>query len=141
VTEGANTTREWLIGVQDAVFNRADLDAYDRCFAPGYVRHAEDHDYTRDEYREVIAALHQAFPDLQTEFGEVVSEPPRVGFRWVSRGTHAAAYFGVPPTQRAISASGITISRISNGLITEEWASWNKLSLLHALGIVPITRQ
>jgi predicted ester cyclase len=45
---------------------------------------------------------------------------------------------GVPPTHKRITATGITISRLEGGRIVEEWASWNKVSVLHTLGIIPI---
>jgi predicted ester cyclase len=139
VADEDGSDREWLMGIQDAIFNGRDLDAFDRYFAPDFVRHAEDRDYSRGEYREVLAALHDGFADLDTSFTEVTVELPRVAFRWTGRGTHTGYYFGVPPTQREVTATGLTITRIADGQIVEEWASWNKLSLLHALGILPIS--
>jgi predicted ester cyclase len=46
---------------------------------------------------------------------------------------------GVPPTYRSITFSGMTISRFDpDGRIAEDWASWNRVSVLHSLGIVPL---
>lgn len=116
-----------------------DLSAIADYFAGDYVRHSSDGgDYTRDDFRGVLEALHRGFPDLDVEVQDVVADRDRVAYRWRSTGTHRGEYYGVPPTQRRIVASGITFGQVSGGKITEEWASWNKLSLLHNLGIIPI---
>jgi predicted ester cyclase len=48
---------------------------------------------------------------------------------------------GVPPTHKRVTAEGLTISRFSDGRIAEEWASWNKVAVLHRLGIFPIDQR
>jgi hypothetical protein len=44
----------------------------------------------------------------------------------------------VPPTHQRIVATGITFAQVRDGKLAEEWASWNKVSVLHNLGIIPI---
>lgn len=116
-----------------------DLTAIAAYFADDYIRHSSDGgDYTRDDFKGVLEALHTGFPDLEVEVQDVVANGDRVAYRWRSMGTHRGEYYGVPPTQRRIVASGITFGQVSGGKIAEEWASWNKVSLLHNLGIIPI---
>ncbi|MBS1881255.1 MAG: ester cyclase [Actinobacteria bacterium] len=115
------------------------LEAMPEFFAEDYVRHSSEGDYDRDQFGEILAALHAGFPDLASSTEETVAEGDRVAYRWVSDGTHAAEYLGVPPTNRRVRATGITISRFGpDGRIVEDWSSWNKTSVLHALGIVPL---
>jgi predicted ester cyclase len=46
---------------------------------------------------------------------------------------------GVPPTHRPVTFGGITISRFDDdGRIVEDWASWDRVTVLHRLGIVPL---
>lgn len=111
---------------------------FDRYFAEDYVRHADEGQYTRSGYREVIRELHTAFPDLDATLSEIVADGDRVAYRWVSTGIHEGVYMGVPATHRRVTATGLTISRFADGKIVEEWASWNKVSVLHRLGIIPI---
>jgi hypothetical protein len=48
---------------------------------------------------------------------------------WTFRGTHTAAgYGGLPPTGARIEVRGITIWRIVDGKIREEWTSMDQLS-------------
>lgn len=115
------------------------LDAMERYFADDYVRHSSEGDYTRDGFRDVLAALHAGFPDLVSTIEDTVVEGDRIAYRWRSEGTHLGEYMGVPATGKRVTAAGIAISRIgADGRIAEDWASWNKVSVLHALGIIPI---
>jgi predicted ester cyclase len=42
-----------------------------------------------------------------------------------------------PPTGRQVELKGITISRIEGGKIVEDWDSYDNLSFLQQLGLVP----
>src|SRR5438093_673588 len=103
--------RAFLQQAWDVIDGQRSLEAMDYYFAPDYVRHAGDGDYTREEFRDLLAALYEAFPDLRWEIADSVAERNRVAYRWVSEGTHLGTYLGVPPTHKVIGASGITISR------------------------------
>jgi steroid delta-isomerase-like uncharacterized protein len=119
--------------------DRGRIEQMERFFADGYVRHSEEGVLSRAEFAEALAALHAGFPDLESTIHDVVSEGDRAAWRWSARGTHQEAYMGVPPTYRSITFSGMTISRFDpDGRIAEDWASWNRVSVLHSLGIVPL---
>lgn len=132
------TNRDILVEAWKAIDVDRRLDAVDEYFAPGYVRHSAEGDYGLVEYRALLESLHIAFPDLNGTLSEMVAEGDRVAYRWVSVGTHEGSYMGVPPTLKRVTATGINITRLEDGRIVEEWASWNKVSVLHTLGIIPI---
>ena len=44
---------------------------------------------------------------------------------------------GVAPTGKAISVEAISVFRIANGKIAEEWTVWDALGLLQQVGAVP----
>jgi len=46
---------------------------------------------------------------------------------------------GVPPTGKQIEVIGITVNRISEGKIAEDWTVWDSLGLLRQLGAVPVS--
>jgi steroid delta-isomerase-like uncharacterized protein len=115
------------------------FDQMDHFFADGYVRHGDEGDQSREEFRQSLAELGRAFPDLASSVSQVLVDGNQVAYRWSATGTHHAPYLRAPPTRRMITASGITISRFdADGRIAEDWASWNKVSVLHSLGIIPI---
>ncbi|MFC7766345.1 ester cyclase [Leucobacter soli] len=97
-------------------------------------------DQTLEDFKRILNGLHSGFPDLRSEVVDIVEEGDRVAYRWVSTGTHLGDYLGAPPTGRTVTASGITISRFENGRIVEDWASWNEVSVLHSIGVLPIDR-
>ena len=62
----------------------------------------------------------------------------RVVVRWIGTGTHEAELMGVPATGAKIEVEAITILRIANGQIAEEWTVWDALGLLQQVGAVPV---
>ncbi|MET0820315.1 MAG: ester cyclase [Aeromicrobium sp.] len=116
-----------------------DLAVLDRYFDPDYVRHVGPGRQTLSEWKLTLGALYAAFPDLVTDVKIAVAEDDWVSYKWISHGTHSATYFGVPPTGKAIHATGITLNRFERGRIIEEHSSWNKVDVLHTLGILPIS--
>lgn len=106
--------------------------------AEDFIRHEGDRVLTRDEWIATLVARWKAFPDNRSTVLDVVGEGDKVAYRWQSEGTHRETYERVPPTGKKVKAQGITISRLRDGKIVEEWASWNKSSVLHALGVLPI---
>ncbi len=68
----------------------------------------------------------------------MIAEDDKVVARVTLRGTHRGETeeFG-PPTGRQVEGEGITIQRIEGGKIVEEWNSYDNLSLLQQLGLVP----
>jgi flavin reductase (DIM6/NTAB) family NADH-FMN oxidoreductase RutF/predicted ester cyclase len=107
-------------------------------FHPSYVRHTGTAHLRFDDFRRLLREEHAAFPDTVFDLDEFVPGADRVAFRWSSRATHLGSYLDVPPTGRRVAVSGITISRIQDGKIVEDWTSWNKHELLTTLGIIPI---
>ena len=70
----------------------------------------------------------QAFPDLQLHVERLIAEGDWVTALWTFRGTHTAGgYGGLPATGTRIEMRGITIWRIVDGKIRDEWSSFDEL--------------
>lgn len=119
-------------------FDRDGVETMRRFHTPDYVRHGSDKDYTLDEWISVLQDMLTAFPDKTSHVDETVSEGDRVAYRWHADGTHQTSYMGVPATGKKIRAEGITVTLFKDGLIHEEWASWNRSIVLGSLGVIPI---
>lgn len=91
--------------------------------------------------KQFSAMLRAAFPDLHITIEDLVSEDDKVAARWTCRGTHEGQFQGMPPTGKQVEISGITISRIANGKIIEQWANPDVLGLMQQLGAVPMPTQ
>ena len=83
-----------------------------------------------------LAAL-DAFPDLQRPVEDLVAEGDRVVARWRSIGTHRGTFQGIPPTGKQVTMSGITVFRIENAKIVEEWSESDVLGMLQQMGVIP----
>jgi steroid delta-isomerase-like uncharacterized protein len=81
--------------------------------------------------------LRAAFPDLHLTVEDSIAEEDRVVNRWRFRGTHRGEFYGVPPTEREVTTSGIDIWRIKGGKIVENQQVVDNLGLLQQLGAIP----
>jgi len=81
--------------------------------------------------------LYQESVDGHWQIDDIFSAGDRVVTRWTGTGTHVGELMGIPPTERPISVEAITIHRIADGKIAEEWTVWDALGLLQQIGAVP----
>jgi steroid delta-isomerase-like uncharacterized protein len=82
-----------------------------------------------------------AFPDMKMTVDQAIAEGDVVAVRWTARGTHKGDLFGISPTGKQATVTGITIDRYKGGKIAESWTNWDTLGLLQQLGAVPTALQ
>jgi steroid delta-isomerase-like uncharacterized protein len=82
--------------------------------------------------------LYQRAVDGQWSIDEIFSAGDRVITRWTGTGTHVEELMGIPATDRSFSVEAISIHRIADGKIAEEWTVWDALGLLQQIGAVPV---
>jgi steroid delta-isomerase-like uncharacterized protein len=87
--------------------------------------------------RDYLRAYSDAFPDARLTVHEQVAEAGKVATRWSARGTHAGEIAGIPPTGKEVTVSGLTISTLAQGKVSEQWTTWDRLGMLVQLGAVP----
>jgi predicted ester cyclase len=80
-------------------------------------------------------AFYAAFPDLFHTIEDVVAAGDRVAARFTLRGTHRGAFFGVPPTGRAIALSAFVILTVDDGgRVAHLQGLFDRCGLLEQLG-------
>jgi ketosteroid isomerase-like protein len=82
--------------------------------------------------------LYQESVDGHWDLQELFSVADRVVARWIGSGTHRGELMGVEPTGAPISVEAISIFRIADGKIAEEWTVWDALGLLQQVGAVSV---
>jgi steroid delta-isomerase-like uncharacterized protein len=82
-----------------------------------------------------------AFPDLTMTANQVIAEGDYVAVRWTARGTHKGDLFGIAPTGKESTVTGITIDRWADGKLVESWTNWDTLGMLQQLGAMPAAMQ
>ena|SRR5829696_1161882 len=103
-----------------------DLDALDELMAPEIAR----------EFKEGIAEVRRAFPDYHGTNEIQIAEGDMVANRFVFYGTHQGEFMGVAPTGREVRFTGLTIDRVVNGKIVENWIEGDLEDLLQQIGAV-----
>ena len=81
--------------------------------------------------------LYQESVDGHWRVDELFSAGDRVVARWTGTGTHVGELMGIPPTGKAIEVDAISVFRIADGRIAEEWTVWDALGLLQQVEAVP----
>ena len=104
---------------------KGNLAAVEDFMVPNYIEHQvpDVHLASRDSLKQLLATYYKAFPDMTSVLHDIFAQGDRVAFRWSVSGTHLGDWVGIPPTGNHITASGITIYRITGGKAVEGWTS------------------
>jgi predicted ester cyclase len=89
-----------------------------------------------DGVRAFHGALWEAFPDARLTVEDLVVEADRAALRYRLQGTHRGPYLGVAPTGLGLDVEGLTLLRLADGRVAEEWHSPTELAILRQLGAI-----
>ena len=112
-------------------------DMLDEAYASDVVWHNPEGDIQGiEQAKQFVSMFKTAFPDMSATVEDVVAEGDKAVTRVTLRGTHQGEVeeFG-PPTGRQVEIEGITIHRIEDGKIAEEWNSYDNMSMMQQLGL------
>lgn len=106
-------------------------------YAPDFVNHGLTRDVGLAEDQAAARGWLSAFPDVSMTVDQMIAEGDRVCVLWTARGTNTGEGNGLPATGKKMAIRGITIWRIVDGRIREEWSAFDLLSLMTQLGLAP----
>jgi steroid delta-isomerase-like uncharacterized protein len=121
------------------IVNQRNPDLIEEIYPPDFVWHEPDGDLRGyEQAKQFVSTFFAALPDINLTVEDVLAEGNKAVSRWTIRGTHQGETeeFG-PPTGRQMELKGITIHRIEDGKIVEEWEAYDNLSVLQQLGLAP----
>ena len=111
----------------EQVCARGDMALAPQCYAEDFADHVGSLEYQGLEGVQRSTALYRAlFDDLTFEVLDQVAEGDRVASRFVLSGSNRG---------RRVRMWGIVISRMRDGRIVEDWASFDGVELLRQLGV------
>src|SRR3954463_13874639 len=90
-------------------------------------------------YLAIVNMMRGSFPDIQWTLEDMVAEGDKIAARFIMRGTHQGAFFGVPPTGKPIAVQAMNFYRLVGGQFVEERGQPDLLSLLQQIGSAPTT--
>jgi steroid delta-isomerase-like uncharacterized protein len=130
------TRRSWVI-VAEGNLDTLE-DALAEVYAEDIVVHEPDEDVRGVEgLKQFVTMIRSALPDLRITLEEDIAEGDKVVSRWRAQGTHQGELMGIAPTSNQVMITGITIHRIEEGKIVEEWENWDALGLMQQIGAIP----
>jgi predicted ester cyclase len=90
------------------------------------------------ETRQRIPALRAGFPDLKVTIEKQVSEGNLVCTHAWFEGTHTGAWLGIAATGKRVRFQNVSIDEVADGRVVQHNAESGWLSLLMALGVLPL---
>ena len=124
--------RIWTEGM-----NRGEVSAADTVFTPDCVFHitgVADPIRGVGPWKEMIAGLLRAFPDIRFTVEDQLVQGDRAAFRWRATGTHTGPLGAAPPTGKRVVLDGLIVDSMSGGKVRERWEQWDQSLMLQQLG-------
>lgn len=116
--------------VFEEIFNQGKFQAADEIYAKDFVNHGV---HRNADLQEDQAAAHwekKHLPNLKMTVDLMVAEGDLVTVIWTLRGTNSVPIGSLPATGVRIEERGITVWRIVDGRIREEWTSFDELRIV-----------
>jgi predicted ester cyclase len=108
------------------IYNRHDFAAAKEIYATGFINHGETRDIGIDEDQAATHGWVAAFPDLHVTINKEIAEGDLVTVLWTGEGTNTGNGNGFNATGAHLSMRGITIWRVVDGKLAEEWSEFNE---------------
>lgn len=87
--------------------------------------------------KEFISTYLVAFPDARITVDRQLAEGDLVATHWSARGTHEGELMDLEPTGRKVTVTGLTMSRLEDGKVVEEFQNWDFSGLLRQVEAAP----
>ncbi len=115
------------------------LDVVDEFLAPDFVYHGPGAGESLDleGYKQDVMEYVSSCIDVQATVEDIVAEGDKVAVRYTWSGIHTGGLWGAPPTDKRLTVRAISILRIADGKIVEEWEGCDLLDVKQQLGLIP----
>jgi steroid delta-isomerase-like uncharacterized protein len=121
----------------EEILSQGHFELAEQLYAKDFVNHGIHRDASLEEDQAALKGWHQAFSDIAIVPEKLIAEGDLVSIYWIARGTNTGTGNGLPATGKKAELSGITIWRIVDGKIKEEWSAFDQLSMMQQLGLLP----
>jgi steroid delta-isomerase-like uncharacterized protein len=121
----------------EEILSHGRFDLAEQLYARDFVNHGLHSNASLEEDQTALKGWHAAFPDVVVVPEKLIAEDDLVTIYWIARGTNTGTGNGLPATGKKAELAGITIWRIVDGKIKEEWSAFDQLSMMRQLGLIP----
>ncbi len=119
------------------ILSQGRFEVANEIYARDFVNHGQTRDLDLKADQEAARGWRQAAPDLLMTADMLVAEGDLVTVLWSGRGTNTGTGNGFPATGKRVQMRGITIWRIVDGRIREEWSAFDRLWMMQQAGLLP----
>lgn len=119
------------------VLSDGHFDRASELYSSDFINHGLHDSVALKEDQDAARGWKQAFPDLVITPEKLIAEGDLVSVYWIARGTNTGSGNGLNATGKSLETTGITIWRIVDGRITDEWSAFDQLSIREQLGLMP----
>ena len=114
--------------------NKKDLSLLDDLVAPNYFDHIAKQG--QELIKQFKVMLYKGFPDYHATIEDIIAEGEKVWVRVKITMTHTLEYRGIAPTGKKITETSVSINRIVDGKITEQWYVTDDVDFYKQLGAI-----
>ena len=117
--------------------NTKNLDLLDQIVAPDVVIHDPFSPVpitSLEQAKLQFMGGHAAFPDFSMRFDHIWVDGDHVIARWTITGTHEGPFGDLPATGKTMSVPGMSVMKITDGMIVEEATYFDLLSTFRKMG-------
>lgn len=137
-TTQERSTRTVIEEFDREVYQNGNLAAIDRLVADDFRHHAPfPTPQGKAGFKGFIAGFRKAFPDGTSEIHDLILDGDKAVIRYTFRGTHQGEFMGAPATGNEVEISGVSIYRVVDGKVTDEWSAVDALGLMQHVGALP----
>jgi predicted ester cyclase len=115
--------KDLLHRYHEDVWDQGHLDHAGMYLGPGFFSHAVVTTLPAGQTAgaDFLAQFRIGFPDMHSHEDALLGDGDLVAIQWTITGTHTGTFFGVAPTGKAITVSGMDVLRVADGLLVEHW--------------------
>jgi predicted ester cyclase len=119
------------------ILSQGKFEVASEVFAKDFVNHGTTKDIGLDEDQANNHGWRTAFPDLEITIDREIAEGDFVTVLWRARGTNTGSGNGLNATGKKTEGRGISVFRVVDGRIEEEWTEFSQLLILRQMGLLP----
>ena len=124
----------------EEILSKGRFELASELYAKDFINHGIHRNASLEEDQAALKGWHQAFADITIVPEKLIAEGDLVAIYWIARGTNTGTGNGLPATGKKAELAGITIWRIVDGKIKEEWSAFDQLSMMQQLGLLPANK-
>jgi steroid delta-isomerase-like uncharacterized protein len=122
--------KQWF----EEVWNKGRREAIAELLAPDAVIQESNEASTGPEgFYPFFDRMQATFSDIHVSFHDAITQDDEVSLRWSCTMRHTGEGLGMPPTNKTVHVTGISVVRIANGKLVAAWQNWDMLGLMQQI--------